>query len=163
MLPAKRSSTSRNAGSTGNRMSPTWNPYSGRETLIARVTTSEADPLSVSHSNSGDLYYPGLSVSGHAGCSALPLAWPGGSINSEHAAEYPGTHVCSCYSYCMISPNRGDFTGFCVQSPPLDTFRFIAISVDFTFREYLTSRVGDAACAIVGCHADHELAGSRPS
>src|SRR4029077_13850346 len=41
---------------------------------------------------------------------------PGGGLNSEHAAEYPGALISrSSYLCCMISPIRGDLTGFRVQ------------------------------------------------
>jgi hypothetical protein len=43
---------------------------------------------------------------------------PAGGSDGEHAAEYPAVPSRSRYSYRMISPIRGDFTGFRVQVPP---------------------------------------------
>jgi hypothetical protein len=43
---------------------------------------------------------------------------PGGGPDSEHAAEYQGASARPCYSYCMISPIRGNFPAPGVQVPP---------------------------------------------
>src|ERR1700757_1127891 len=57
----------------------------------------------------------GLPSATRGSCHPQPRIDEGSDINSEHLTVFLDARLRSCYPYCMISPIRGDFTGFRVQ------------------------------------------------